>query len=50
MVVEILEFELALGDFGTWPRRVTLEPTLSGVNSSCAHKDKDSLFKQFLGV
>lgn len=34
VVVEILEFELALGDFGTWrPRRVTFD--LIGVSSNC---------------
>lgn len=33
VVVEILEFELALGDFGTWrPRRVTFD--LIGVSSN----------------
>lgn len=51
VVVEILEFELALGDFGTWrPRRVTLD-LIGGELQVRAYWTKTVLFKQFfLGV
>lgn len=49
VVVEILEFELALSDFGTWrPRRVTLTLDLIWGEAQLRPQDKDGLFKAVL--
>ena len=47
VVVEILEFELALGDFGTWvtgARRLWNQPYL-GELPNCARRTKTVLFQ-----